>query len=45
MIYALLPCVFKIMAIAMVRRLPLTRERHAAIVTRLQRRDARSTGS
>ena len=44
MIYALLPCVFKITAIAMVRRLPLTSQRHAAIVTRLQRRDVQTTG-
>jgi Na+/melibiose symporter-like transporter len=40
MIYALLPCVFKLTAIAMVSNLPITRARQEAIATRLLRRDA-----
>ena len=39
MIYALLPCVFKVIAILLVRELPLTPDRHAVIIARLQRRD------
>ena len=40
MIYALLPCVFKLTAIAMVSNLPITQARQVAIATRLLRRDA-----
>lgn len=40
MIYALLPCVLKLMAIAMVGGLPITPARQAAIANRLLRRDA-----
>ena len=40
MIYALLPCVLKITAIAMVSNLPITQARQQAIATRLLRRDA-----
>ena len=40
MIYALLPCVLKITAIAMVSNLPITQARQHAIATRLLRRDA-----
>ena len=39
MIYALVPCVFKLTAIAMVSGLPITQARQAAIATRLLRRD------
>ena len=44
MIYALLPCVIKIIAILLVRKLPLTPIRHAAVINRLQRRDRTVTG-
>ena len=39
MIYALLPCVFKLASIALVSGLPITASRQAAIATRLLRRD------
>lgn len=39
MIYALPACVFKLSAVALVRRLPLTARRQQAIAVRLQRRD------
>jgi Na+/melibiose symporter-like transporter len=38
-IYALVPCVLKLGAVAMVYGLPLTPDRHALIAARLQRRD------
>lgn len=44
LIYALLPCVIKVVAILLVRDLPLTAQRQAAIATRLQRRDRTVTG-
>jgi Na+/melibiose symporter-like transporter len=37
--YALVPCVLKLAAMLSMYGLPLTRERHAAIVARLRRRD------
>jgi len=40
MIYALLPCVFKLSAIGLVSGLPITPARQLAIATRLLRRDA-----
>ena len=39
LLYALLPCGLKLVAVAMVRGIPLTPARHAAIATRLRRRD------
>ncbi|HSG10273.1 MAG TPA: MFS transporter, partial [Gammaproteobacteria bacterium] len=44
MIYALIPCVFKLTAIALVSGLPLTQQRHAAIISRLDRRDYSAEG-
>jgi Na+/melibiose symporter-like transporter len=38
-IYALLPCVFKLIAVTMVKTLPITAARQAAISVRLKRRD------
>ena len=39
MIYALLPCVLKLTAVAMIRNLPLTPRRQSLIAVRLRRRD------
>lgn len=44
MIYALIPCVFKLTAIGLVSGLPLTQQRHAAIISRLDRRDYPAEG-
>jgi Na+/melibiose symporter-like transporter len=44
-IYALLPCVFKLIAVTMVKTLPLTPSRQAVISARLKRRDCTNYGN
>jgi Na+/melibiose symporter-like transporter len=36
-IYAVVPCVIKVLAVAMIWRFPLTRQKHGIIVRRLAR--------